>query len=121
LEARGLKRGWGALLTYLVFLGLLAVGMRFLVPLVASQVSEFATGVPALLSRAQTWLTDLVDRLRLDIDTSKLFVDLGPGGIGGQFIGRIFSFTAGVVHVAVVVILGLVLGFYLPVGLPNMR
>jgi predicted PurR-regulated permease PerM len=121
LEARGLKRGWGALLTYLVFLGLLVVGMRFLVPVVADQVSEFAKGVPDLLSRAQVWVTDVVDRLKLDIDTSRLFSDLGPGGIGGQFIGRIFSFTAGVVHVAVVVVLGLVLGFYLLVDLPKMR
>ena len=95
--------------------------MRFLVPVVADQVSEFAKGVPDLLSRAQAWVTDVVDRLRLDIDTSRLFTDLGPGGIGGQFIGRIFSFTAGVVHVAVVVILGLVLGFYLLVDLPKMR
>ncbi len=55
LEGRGVPRIWGTLLTYLVFLGLVGLGLRFLIPLLAHQVSDFAASVPELLSRAQQW------------------------------------------------------------------
>ena len=121
LERRRIPRVWGALLTYVAFLGLLVILLRYLVPLVANQVSGFAESVPDLLDRAQVWLADLNRRLNLDIDTGALFSNLGPEGATGAFISRIFSFTVGVVHVAVAVILGLVLGFYLLVDLPKMQ
>lgn len=121
MERRGLRRGWASLITYLVFLGLVGVGLRFLVPAIAGQVSGFAKSVPALLENAQTSLAELNKSLNLNIDTSSLLQSLSPSGSGGEFIGRIFSFTAGVVHVAVVLVLGIVLGFYLLVDMPKIQ
>jgi predicted PurR-regulated permease PerM len=121
LERRGVGRVWGSLLTYLVFLGLLAVGLRYLVPIVANQVTGFATSVPDLLERTQAWLADLNRRLNFDFDTNALVGSFSPEGGGGAFISRIFSFTVGILSAAVAVILGLVLGFYLLVDLPKIQ
>ena len=121
LQDRGVPRVWGTLIAYIVFLGLVGVGMRYLIPVLAHQVSGFAASVPELLSKAQTEATKLVDRLHLDVDTSQLFASLGPEGGAGSFISRIFGFTVGVLHVVLAVVLGIVLGFYLLVDLPKIR
>ncbi len=114
-------RLWASLLTYLVFLSMLGVGMRFLIPAIADQVGDFAKGVPDLLDRAQASLQDFADRFDLNIDAGAIVGSLGPEGGGGEFIGRIFSFTAGVLHVAVVAVLGPILAFYLLVDLPKIQ
>jgi len=121
LQARGIPRVWGTLITYLLFLGLVGVGMRYLIPVLAHQISGFAASVPDLLSRAQDELARLVDRLNLDVNTSQLFASLGPGGGAGSFISRIFGFTVGVLHAVLAVVLGMVLGFYLLVDLPKIQ
>ncbi|HYU57947.1 MAG TPA: AI-2E family transporter, partial [Actinomycetota bacterium] len=121
LQRRGIPRGWATLLTYVVFLTIVGLGMRFLVPLLAEQVSGFIRGLPGLLDRVQVWISDLAERFNLNIDARQIVSDLGPGGGGGEFIGRIFSFTAGILHVAVIVILGPILAFYLLVDLPKIQ
>src|SRR5436190_15736862 len=42
LTARGIPRAVATILTYLVFLGIVGVALRFLIPAVADQVSTFA-------------------------------------------------------------------------------
>jgi predicted PurR-regulated permease PerM len=121
LEGRGVPRVWGTLLTYLVFLTIVGVALRFLVPMLASQVSSFASTLPRLLANAQSDLARTFDRLGADVQTTDFFRALSPEGGAGTFFSRIFSFTAGVLHSAVVFLLGLVLSFYLVVDLPKIQ
>jgi predicted PurR-regulated permease PerM len=121
LQARGVPRGLGTLLTYLVFLTIVGVGLRLLIPLLAEQVSSFADSVPDLLRRASEGIASLADRLKLDVSASDVFTGLSPEGGAGGFISRIFSFTAGVLHVMVIIVLGVVVAFYLLVDLPKFQ
>ncbi len=121
IEGRGVPRVWGTLLTYLVFLSIVGVALRFLVPMLASQVSSFASTLPRLLANAQGDLARTFDRLGADVQTTDFFRALSPEGGAGTFFSRIFSFTAGVLHSAVVFLLGLVLSFYLVVDLPKIQ
>jgi predicted PurR-regulated permease PerM len=121
LEARGLPRVWGTLLTYVVFLGIVGVALRFMIPMVANQVSSFVSTVPGLLDRAQESLVDLAARFGIRLRSTDILGSLNPGGEAGSFISRIFGVTAGVLHAVVVFVLGLVLGFYLLVDLPKIQ
>ena len=121
LQGRGIPRVWGTLITYVVFLSLLGIGLRFLIPLLADQISAFAKAVPSLLEGVQTWANDLSRRFNVDPNSIDLVTTLSPSGGGGEFISRIFSFTAGILHVLIVLILGIVLAFYLLVDLPKIR
>jgi predicted PurR-regulated permease PerM len=121
LEARGLPRVWGTLLTYVVFLGIVGVALRFMIPMVANQVSSFVSTVPGLLDRAQESLADVAARLGIRLRSTDILASLNPGGEAGSFISRIFGVTAGVLHAMVVFVLGLVLGFYLLVDLPKFQ
>jgi predicted PurR-regulated permease PerM len=122
LTDRGIPRGLATILTYLVFLGIMAVGLRFLIPVIAHQVSAFAKTVPDLLDRAQVSLTDTLRRLGAkDVKTTELFKSLTPTGDAGSFISRIFSLTQSVLHILVVWVLGMVLAAYLLIDLPKIQ
>jgi predicted PurR-regulated permease PerM len=119
LESRGVPRLWGTLLTYVAFLAVVGVAVRFLVPIVADQVTSFVSTVPALLDRAQEWLVRSARRLGVEARSTDILGSLGPSGQAGGFISRIFSVTAGVIHALVVFVVGAAVGFYLLVDLPK--
>jgi predicted PurR-regulated permease PerM len=121
LQARGLPRVWGTLLTYVVFLAIVGVALRFLIPIVADQVSSFVSSVPGLLGRAQESLADAARRLGIEVKSTDILASLSPQGQAGSFITRIFSFTAGFLHALIVFVLGAVVGFYLLVDLPKVQ
>jgi predicted PurR-regulated permease PerM len=119
MERRGIPRIWGTLLVYAVFLALVGTAMAYLVPLVSQQVGNFVDSVPALLDRAEQDLRDLGFDIGQD---GALFEQLQSNLTGeGGFVGRVVSFTAGVLHVALIMVLGPILAFYLTVDLPKMR
>jgi predicted PurR-regulated permease PerM len=122
LTARGIPRALATILTYVVFLGVVAIGLRFLIPALADQVSAFARSVPNLLDKAQLSLTNTLHRLGVkDSNTNDVFKSLSPTGNAGSFISRIFSLTQSVLHLLVVWVLGIVLSAYLLVDLPKIQ
>jgi predicted PurR-regulated permease PerM len=122
LSASGIPRALAVILTYVVFLGIVAVGMRYLIPSLASQISAFAKSVPDLLDKAQASLTRTLQRFGVKpARTSDVFKSLSPGGDAGSFISRIFSLTQSVLHLLVVWVLGLVLSIYLLIDLPKIK
>lgn len=121
LQRRGVPRVWGALLSYLVFLAVTGVAARYLAPKLVGQMTAFAGAVPELLQRAQDWALRVTDRLGVKVEVAEVFRSLEPGGVAGEFVGRIFSFTVGILHLVLVLVLGMVLGFYLLVDLPKIQ
>jgi predicted PurR-regulated permease PerM len=117
LQRRGLRRGWGALLVYLGFAAVFGTALYFLIPVVADQISEFARAAPEILSNTIRDLTDLAARLGIDVGEA--------GAPSGQSIlevlGSIFSITRGIFDVALIVILGPIMAFYLLVDLPKIK
>ncbi|HVM12100.1 MAG TPA: AI-2E family transporter [Actinomycetota bacterium] len=115
LEARGMPRLLGALLTYSIFVAIVALGLRFLIPIVVAQAQEFGETVPALVDRLQRWTQGVAGGLGFDV----------AGETGGRqvldFLGGLLSFTRGLFHVALVLVLGPILAFYLLVDLPKIR
>src|SRR6266511_4235074 len=121
LQQRGVPRVWGTLLCYVVFLSLTGLALAYFVPVLTHQVKAFVSGIPALLQRAESGLVDFSNRLGVHIDPNAFFRSFEPGQGGFNFLGRITSFTSGVVHVALVVVLGPLLAFYLLVDLPKIQ
>jgi predicted PurR-regulated permease PerM len=121
LCSRGIPRIWATLIVYLVFLGIVGLALAYLISAVSHQVTEFVKGVPALLTKAQADLSRALARLGVHVDTNALVKSLSPSGSGASFVGRITSFTSGVVHVALVLVLGPLLAFYLLVDLPKIQ
>jgi predicted PurR-regulated permease PerM len=121
LHQRGVPRVWGTLLCYVVLLSLTGLALAYFVPVLTHQVRAFVSGIPDLLQRAENGLVSFSNRLGVHIDPQAFFRSFEPGQGGFNFLGRITSFTSGVVHVALVVILGPLLAFYLLVDLPKIQ
>jgi predicted PurR-regulated permease PerM len=122
LQRRRVPRIWGTLLVYLVVLTAIGTAIAYLSVVVTHQVTQFVHGVPALLSRAQSWLQSVSDRLGLNLDAKSVVAAFEPGkGSAFNFFGRLTSFTSGVVRLAFVLVLGPLIAFYLLVDLPKIR
>lgn len=122
LERRGLGRGWGTFLVYVLFFLVVFLLVRWLAPVVSRQVAAFVASVPDLLSRAGDELSVLAARANLKLRIEDLVANIQANRTEAlSFVGRIASFTGGVIHVAVIMILGPILAFYLLVDLPKLR
>jgi predicted PurR-regulated permease PerM len=122
LTAGGIPRGLATILTYVIFLGLVGIALRYLIPALADQVSAFAKTVPDLLDKAQVSATKTLQRLGVKkARTDEFFKSLNPTGDAGSFISRIFSLTESVLHLLVVWVLGMVLAAYLLIDLPKIK
>jgi predicted PurR-regulated permease PerM len=120
LERRGLARLWGTLLVYLVFLTAVGFALAALIPLVSRQVGTFVDSAPELLDQAKVWIAETGQRLGFDVSPNELFSTQGREA-AFDFLGRLTSFTAGVLHVGLIVVLGPIIAFYLTVDLPKIR
>ena len=63
LERRGVRRIWGALGVYVVFLALATLVLVNTIPVLTHQAAQFGKSVPALLVRAQQGIDDFAARL----------------------------------------------------------
>lgn len=117
LERRGLKRVWGALIVYVLVAAGVGTGMYFAVPVVAEQVGEFVETAPQILRETLTSIREFASGLGLQLETG------APPSTEGivDVLGSIFSVTRGLFDVALVMVLGPILAFYLVVDLPKIK
>jgi predicted PurR-regulated permease PerM len=116
-----LRRVWAGLIVYAVFLAAVGLVIAYLISVVGHQATEFAKGVPNIIDRAQQGFSDAARRLGLHVSTRDLANAFESGGAASSFLGRLTSFTSGVVRVALTLVLGPLIAFYLLVDLPKVR
>jgi predicted PurR-regulated permease PerM len=114
-------RPWAALIVYAVFLAAVGIALAYLIQVVGHQATQFAAGVPDLVSRAQRGLTSFAERLGLHLSTQDLTHAFESGGTASAFFGRLTSWTSGAVRIALTMVLGPLIAFYLLVDLPKVR
>jgi predicted PurR-regulated permease PerM len=119
MTSRGVPRILAALATYVVLLGALGVGLRYLIPVLVDQVEGFTRSFPDLLSRAQASVADFLQRLGIAAEPGTLFEANETRIL--DVAGRLLDVTAGLVNVALILVLGLILGFYLLVDTPKIQ
>ncbi len=60
LNKKGVRRGFGAAICYIVFLGILFVIVGSIIPLLSDQINEFVSNtIPSLYDTLKTWIGDL--------------------------------------------------------------
>ncbi len=70
LEEKGLSRVWGALLIYAIFIFILILFLRFLVPTIYNQINELFSNLPTILNDIKNSINHFFDRFasRGDLD-----------------------------------------------------
>jgi predicted PurR-regulated permease PerM len=122
LEQRGIRRGWGTALLYVLFLLLAGTAIALLVPIVTEQVRSFAASVPALARGSVEGLHGFLDRLGIDVSFSEVLAEVQQGqSVAASFFERVTSIAGDVAHVLFILVLGPILAFYVIVDLPKIR
>jgi len=121
LERRGVRRWLGTLVTFVAAFVILGGILAFLVPIVSDQGSQLSKTIPDLITRAQIGIVKAARNLGLHVKTGDLFNSIQQNrDNAGAFFGRLTSFTFGVLHVVVILLLGPVVAAYLLVDLPKL-
>ncbi|HWC32141.1 MAG TPA: AI-2E family transporter [Actinomycetota bacterium] len=118
LERRGLGRVWAALIVYLLGGAIVGTALYFLVPLVAEQATNLADALPRIVGQASEAFQDVVGRFGVEVGEAPVAPDQQTIT---AFFGRFVSIAYGIVEIAIIFILGPILGFYLLVDLPKIR
>lgn len=122
LQKKGIKRPIGTTIVYIGFIGLLAIIVGSIIPILSEQVNEFvSTSLPAIIDTLEVWINDFFDKISnissLDIAGMKTEVFNKLGEIGTNLTSNLPTMTVNVVKTLFSgignIVIGLVIGFYL--------
>ena len=128
LERRGTPRVAGAAVVYLLFIGIVALVVSVLVPVVGHQVAAVADDFPAYVQDAQGQVQRFGERFGQHWEpnlnagrVSQWLSEAGNRQTVTRYLIGLRSFTTSLLHALVVLVLGPIMAFYLLVDLPRLQ
>lgn len=127
LEKKKIKRIYGAIITYAVFVGIMVLLISLVIPALSSQIDEFARTLPNVYGSVETWVDSVfeglgsIDGFDQEAIKAEMFTGLEawatelPKTLPTITINIIKAFFDGLA----VFVVGLVIGFYLLINFDN--
>ena len=127
LQKKGIRRGIGTVITYIILIGVIALVMGCLIPLLSEQINEFIKTIPNIIDKSQVVLDETIGKLNTidGIDTEALKKDIIDKmvEIGTNMTSDIPTMLVTAVKAIIsgtgTIIVGLVIGFYLLMSFEN--
>lgn len=129
LQKKGIRRSLGTIITYLILLGLIAIIIGGLIPLLSEQINEFMKVIPSIVDKAKLLLDETIGKLSvidgLDVENIKKeildkIVDLGAS-ITSDIPSLLVKIVKNIFSGMGSIIVGLVIGFYLLMSFDNVN
>ena len=115
------KRIFAVTIVYVIFIGILALILGMIIPLLSDQINDFVGMIPDMTQNLKNWLTDILKPLSsiegFDLNSFEkdLFTRIGDFGI--ELMNNLPSFTVNVIRSIAsgfgTILVSLVIGFYL--------
>lgn len=127
LNRKGIRRGLGTLVTYVLFLGIIAVVIGSIIPLLLDQVNDFAKMLPSVFESMKEWLSNIFENLNTieGVDAIAIRDDIFHkvetysvslvNSLPEMLVNVVKTFFSGIGTFVV----GLIIGFYLLIGFDN--
>ncbi len=127
LKKKGIRRGYGTIITYLLLIGGLVIVIGSIIPVLVNQINDFAKTLPSILDTVQGWIDALFDQLNhfegfdalaVKEDLFQKMEEFGTGltkSLPEMTVNFISSFFSG----AGSFVVGLIIGFYLLMSFDN--
>lgn len=127
LKQKGIKRTFGAVITYLSFIGLILILIVSFIPILTEQINELVHSLPTIFETIKVWIDgifenlDKIENFNAASVKADLFGQIEAFGtslaeslpqLTVKIIGSIFSGLG-------ILIIGLIIGFYLLVSFDN--
>lgn len=127
LQKKGVKRVFGVIIVYVLFLGLIATLVCTIIPILYDQILSFAESMPNLLSELESNLNKFLNIFNridgFDIDELKnnVMEEVEKYGtsISSDVPKHVVSIAKGIVEGITTFVVGLVIGFFLLLGFDN--
>lgn len=126
LEKRGIRRVFGALLTYVVFVALIALLIGSIFPVLYDQINDFVKLVPAVFDNVKEWIESIL--MRFDASTfdaeafkNNIFKNIEEFGtsLTSSLPTMVISIVKNFVSGMGALLIGLIIGFYLSISFKN--
>ena len=127
LKKKGIRRSFGAIIVYVIFILILAIIIGSIIPILIEQINDFALSLPSIFDNIKNWINGIFEQLN-NIDgfdalsmKDEIFRKVETFGIGitsalpEMLINAVKSFFSGMGTFVV----GLIIGFYLLVSFDN--
>ena len=129
LQKKGLRRSLGTAVTYVLLIGLIALIVGGIIPLLSEQLNEFIKTIPSILDNSRVWIDSFMDRLSvidgLDVDAiEKEMLDRIvhiSTNLTSDLPSMLVTFVRNIVSGMGTIIVGLVIGFYLLMSFDNIN
>lgn len=126
MQRKGIKRGIGAIIVYIVFISLLIILIAAIIPILTEQINDFVKTIPSIFTIITDWLKDITKGINIEgIDinnfttevTNKLgsFATSLAQSLPNLTVNFLKSFFSGILTF----IIGLIIGFYFLIGFDN--
>lgn len=127
LHKKGMRRGVGALITYVIFLGILGIIIGSIIPLLTDQINEFVKSLPGIIETIKSWLDNLFDSFSaidgFNVKEFKIDVFSKIGEFGTSLTKELPTISVtifkGFISGLGTILVGLVIGFYLLMSFDN--
>ena len=124
LEKKGIKRIWGAIITYVILFLILFLILSSLIPLLSSQIRDFTYSLPGIFKTLKGWIISFfkllsnnglfdVDRLKGDFFG---YLEGSLSDITTRIPKNFFGFVSNLLSGTLTLALGLIIGFFLIVN-----
>lgn len=121
LQRKGMRRGLGAFITYLLFIGAIVIIVWAIIPILYEQVNDFAKSIPTIFDSIQSWGNNIFDILNnidgIDAESIKndLFNKVEEIGISitSSLPDMVLNLIKSIFSGMGTFIVGLIIGFYL--------
>lgn len=129
LKRKGIKRTFGAAITYAIFLGIIFIIINLIVPILYRQTLDFIKTVPNVIDTSKVWVEDLLDhfetvpQINIDEVEATIFknVETIAANITSDIPSRMLGVFKNIMSGFGTIIIGLVIGFYLLISFDNME
>ncbi|HEX9775240.1 MAG TPA: AI-2E family transporter [Actinomycetota bacterium] len=124
LERRGMRRGFGVLIVYVLFLASVGTALAFLIPLIGRQLTAFIDALPGYVNTVVDRVNEFAEArgfdARLDIRPEDVFEAIQQNRETiVSLLGGVQSFAGQILHVLITFVVGIFLSIYLLLDLPK--
>ncbi len=129
LQKKGLRRGLGTTVVYIIFIGILFIILYSIIPLLSDQLTDFVKMIPNMMSTVEGWIDGIFDKFMpiegFDADGTKLQMMAKIQEFGSNLAQSLPEITVNLVtsffSFMGTFLVGLIIGFYFLVGFENVH
>ncbi len=129
LQKKGIKRTFGSIIMYFLFLGFLFLLLATIIPLLSDQINDFVQTLPKVFDSVKSWIDEVFQKLSaikdFDADAFKLDVFKNIEEFGTNLASSLPTMTVDIAKSIFsglgIFLIGLIIGFYLLIGFDNVN